>query len=281
MLKLLINYDYTQYPYTTASYIEDVAKREPGIVVSRLECPAEQAEPFFERYPQKRPDFILNIMPVPAIPICSNIPSAYWEIDCHLVKGTKNEFYKLVDRIYIPQLPFLGYYPPEKTKILPLGAAPDIHKPMTPNCDMYDVGFVGNDTYPIRIKLLDSLAKKFKVLRTQTPPREPYAQALSNCKIIFNHSLEEDVNMRFFEAMSCGRLLLTDYLPQQDDFAVIGEHYDIFETEAELHSKVAEYLKDEKTRETMQGEARNNIQKRHSYRHRLFEILEDYKCNLS
>jgi hypothetical protein len=264
-MNLLLNYDYDSYPYTTASYLEMAAKEIKDIKV--LRCDPDL---------QDKPDLIINVMPFDQMYVYPGIPSCYWEIDCHIIQGKKTSYYDMVDRVYIAQEPFLRLYPPGKTFYLPLGCDPDLHKRFPDEPRLYDIGFIGNSTYPERSKLLEQLATKYKVLRTNSPPGIPYSKLLSQCDLIFNRSLLFDVNMRFFEALAIGRLLLTDYLPAQDKIAEVNKHYQIFSDWHDLDSKVAYYLKNSDERERIALAGVKQVTENHTYKHRLGSILHDF-----
>jgi hypothetical protein len=265
MKKILLNYDYGLYPFTTASYLEMAGKRMDGLKVFRLgEIDPDDV------------DLIINVMPFNRLVVSPKVPSCYWEIDCHLIQGRNTDIYSMVDRVYIAQSPFLPLYPEKKTKYLPLACDPLVHHRIYGVKEKYDIGFIGNDSYPKRRRLLDQLETKYKVLRTQTPPGIPYSRALSQCRLSFNCSLNNDVNMRFFESLAIGRLLLTDYLPAQDEFAKRGVHYDTYEDWPDLDRKVSWYLEHPKEREKMATWGAIYTLRHHTYEKRLKTILEDF-----
>jgi len=263
MNKILLNYNYDQYPFTTASYFEDALKNFADVAVYRVgEIDAKDV------------DLIINIMPCDQIVLWPGVKNCYYEIDCHLVLGRKKDLYQAVDTVFIAQNEFISLYPPKKTVYLPLGCEPTKHRRFEKERQIYDIGFIGNDTYPRRRTLLEQLDLKYKVFRGSSKPGLPYSQALSRCKLTFNCSLDRDVNMRFFESISIGRLLLTDYLPEQDKFARRGEHYDTFENWSELDAKVQYYLSHEKERERKAFTGSLYIQRHSNYQLRSEKLLE-------
>ncbi len=264
MLKILINYDYSAFPFTTASYLEFAGKNIRGVEIYRR----GQAK-------LKDVDLILNVMPCDSILHLAGLKNAYWEIDCHLVQGRKVDEYAQADTVFIAQNDFINLYPPEKTKYLPLACDPERHRPFPEIKKIYDIGFIGNDTYPRRRLLLDQLETKYKVLRTNTQPGEAFSKTLNQCKLAFNCSMNFDINMRFFEAIASGRLLLTDYLPGQDAFAKEGQHYIRFDNWADLDEKVNYYLHHEKEREKIGTEGSWHIRRYHSYTQRLRELISE------
>jgi len=266
MKKILINYEYQYAPQTTAWYFEQAIKRQEGLQGFRL----GQIKP-------EEADLILNFMPCARIITAKGVKSAYWEGDCHLIQGRKTEIYELVDYVFIAQSPFMEFYPKEKTYYLPHACDPTVHHRIEGVEQLYDVGFIGNDTYPRRRRLLDSIGAKYKLLRTTTEPGLPFSEALSRCKIAFNCSMNQDVNMRFFEAMAIGRMLITDYLPAQNEFAKEGIHYVSFRDWEDLDQKIAYYLEHEKEREKIAREGSIYIRRHHNYDERLKKILEIMK----
>jgi hypothetical protein len=264
-MKILLNYDYKAYPYTTASYIEMAGKKMEGVEVIRLPELGDQ-----------KPDLIINIMPFDEIKYMDGVPACLWEIDNHLVRGQNKDYYDLMDKVYIPQESYKDNYPVLKTDILPLAVDPDLHKRIEGVPIKYDIGFIGNDTYPERRELLELMERKYKVLRTTTPPGLPYSEALSSCALTFNRSMDKDINMRFFESIATGRLLLTDYLPQQDKYATNHAHYEAYTDWKDLDEKVSYYLANESEREQIGKDGAEHIKTYHTYKHRLEKILQDF-----
>jgi spore maturation protein CgeB len=83
-----------------------------------------------------------------------------------------------------------------------------------------------------------------------------------------------DVNMRFFEAIATGKLLLTDYLPEQDKFATDGVHYLSFRDWKDLDNKIKTLLQKPRLRNSIGKAGSHHIRKNHSYIKRIFQMLE-------
>ena len=265
-MRVLINYDYRYYPMTTASYIERALRADPRISVFRV---GEDRVPCA--------DLIINIEPCPKVISYPGRPSVYWEIDNHIHRGKDIDKYQKVDWVFITQRYFLHLYPKVITKWLPLAADPDIHKLYTDEPLNYDVGFIGNDTYQRRRGLLDLIGKNYKLLREKNIFDDNYSRHLSRCKILFNCSMDNDVNMRFFEAMSIGRLLLSDGLPCQDTIVKNGTHYVAYNEWGDLNERISYFLEHEKEREKIASAGAAYIRAKHTYKDRLEEILK--VCN--
>lgn len=263
MPKILLNYKYEQAPGTTAYYIERAINTLPGFKL-------------YKNWDSMTPccDLYLNIEPCYRIIHIPGKKSCYWEIDNHINRGIITERYNLVDHVFIAQRYFEKLYAPDKTSWLPLAADKDIHRPYPDEKEEYDIGFIGNDSYPVRSAYLDQIGKKYHLLRAWVTPGEPYARALAKCKIIFNCAMDHDLNMRFFEAQSVGKLLLTDYCQGQDEVGKEGYDFVNFQDWPDLDNKIQYYLDNPIKRNAIGENARRNIMARNTYADRLYKIIE-------
>lgn len=262
-MRVLINYCYQYYPFTTASYLEMALKADCRFSAFRV---GEKRVPCA--------DIIINVEPYEMVIAYPGKKSCLWEIDNHIQQGKNIDDYKKVDYVFIAQKYFLPLYPEEKTEWLPLAADPEKHRLYPEEPLIYDVGFIGNDTYPKRGDLLDKIGAKYKLLRANSQPGEEYSRMLSRCKILFNCSLDNDINMRVFEAISIGRLLLTDKVPWQDELLIDGEHYVSFNDWPDLDQKISYYLTHKKEREDIAKHGSAYVHAVHTYKDRLETILE-------
>jgi hypothetical protein len=262
-MRVLINYCYQNYPYTTASYLEMALKAYPGIETFRI---GEGRIPCA--------DLIINVEPCDFIVAYPGKKSCYWEIDNNITRGRDFDKYQKVDHVFVTQKCFLPLYSQEKTTWLPLAADPEKHKLYPEEPTLYDVGFLGNDTYPIRRELLDRIGRKYKLLRSTSKPGEEYSRMLSRCKILFNCSMDNDLNMRVFEAISIGRLLITDKVEGQDELLKDGEHYVSYDSWEKLDNLIRYYLDNQKEREKIASAGANYVHAVHTYKDRLETILK-------
>ena len=87
-----------------------------------------------------------------------------------------------------------------------------------------DVCFLGNTnpaTYQTRNRLLRQVAglgDRYRILIRHEVPHPAYAQLLQRSKIVFNHALRREMNLRAYEAAACGALLF-----QEEDNLELGE----------------------------------------------------------
>jgi hypothetical protein len=98
-----------------------------------------------------------------------------------------------------------------------------------------------------------------------------YARA----KIVLNKSYNNDVNMRYFEAMGAGAVLLTDRTRNNgaEELFQAGEHYLTFETEAELLDRINYVLAHPGEARAIGVSARRCVEARHTYDHRASSIV--------
>jgi len=130
----------------------------------------------------------------------------------------------------------------ERVRWLPLAADPDVWKPDPRVERKYDIGFVGNVWDKARAQVLQALHQHpgvttlFLTPSEQSPGawKEQAAAALAQCKIGFNinsfygSKYDFDLNMRFFETLSCGLPLITNAVPTIQD--LFGEMPDFVRT---------------------------------------------------
>src|SRR5207244_585630 len=108
----------------------------------------------------------------------------------------------------------------------------------------YDVSFVGNLCPGPRTELLEQIRRRFPNTFVGRAYFEAMAQTYSMSKTVFNRSVQNDVNMRVFEALACGSLLLTNDLREngQDELFRDGVHLATYRDVEDLLDKLAYYL---------------------------------------
>ena len=123
----------------------------------------------------------------------------------------------------------------------------DIISPVPPGEKLYDVIFCGSigNNHPYRARLLNLLQKSgINVTITRRSYRESL-QAYAESKIVFNCSMNGDLNRRVFEVLMVGGFLLTDRLSPASALSSLfqeGVHLECYGSEQELLDKVKYYL---------------------------------------
>lgn len=144
------------------------------------------------------------------------IATALWGIDSH--RYHRRIFHEAImghfDRLFLTQKDAVPGYQRLHPSVywVPLAADAQLHQERPAERDL-DIVFVGN-LHPARhldrVRLLDRLAARFTVITRDDLWGEDMARLFSRAKIVFNRSVGGDLNMRVFEAMAAGAMLLTD-----------------------------------------------------------------------
>jgi hypothetical protein len=147
---------------------------------------------------------------------------------------------------------------------------------------IYDVGWVGQTTGPIYHKrgpILNELSKSFRMNNAKRRySLEEMALTYRQSKIVVNVGRDDypqDANLRTFEAMAAGALLITS-LPSE--LSAIGfrdgAHFVGYCNEAEITGLVRTYLADDTARRTIAEGGRELVLREHTYDRRIETFLE-------
>jgi glycogen(starch) synthase len=205
-------------------------------------------------------------------------PTAFWAIDNHL--HTQEDGYfalaREFDSVFIAQRDYAPAFEQRGIHVswLPLACDPAVHRRHEVERDL-DLVFVGN-VLPIhrrRRALLDRLARRFKVSEFKGVYLGSMARLLSRAKVVFNCSLAGDLNMRVFETLATGSLLVTDAIANgQEKFFGHGEHLALYD-DASLEDVVAFYLGNREAREQVAARGQRLVTRHHTYEHRMRALV--------
>lgn len=204
-------------------------------------------------------------------------PAVWWAIDTHLDFDWYAEKGRDFDLIFTAQR--AGAEGLNKLRVapaqwLPLACDPDIHRPHAVDLS-YDVTFIGNLVSAERTRMVELLQERWKRTFVGRAYGDDMARIYSASRIAFNRSIRDDLNMRVFEVLSCGTLLLTNDLPQsgQDKFFRDGEHLALYRSDEELVHKVDFFLRHANLRERIARQGREAVLAKHTYGHRMEKLL--------
>src|SRR5262249_38407084 len=112
---------------------------------------------------------------------------------------------------------------------------------------------------------------------------EEMARTYSASRVVFNRGIRNDLNMRVFEALACGSLLLTNDLRDngQEELFRDGVHLATYRDAEELLDKVRFYLKREEARERIAAAGRAAVLEQATYRHRMERLLAEVEKGLA
>jgi hypothetical protein len=232
------------------------------------------------------PDFMvfieggnMNILPTNFDEL--NCPKYWWGIDTHNDYKKHLLISRLFDHSFIAQKDFVNKLQSDgiiSCSWFPL-AFPESLANNNKNSHEIDVAYVGSmnwDLYPERAKFLDIIKVNFNNIFIGTATSQDMIMVYSKSKIVFNYSPMNDLNMRFFEAMGSGALLLTNKIYNNgiDDIFQENEDFLTYTNSQDLIEKMNFLLKDsfELNRIAINGQAK--VLTSHTYKARAEEILK-------
>jgi GT2 family glycosyltransferase len=307
MKNLKVWLSYVSYPVTTAVYLERALRRISRLTSLGPMLPVEligqwhlqnmKAPILPQDIPtdftpdmgrvlaatdtQEHPDLYLWVESVgghyPVNLQALSCPKACFLIDSHLNLGWHLDWARNFDHVFIAQREYLERFREGGMNVhwLPLACDPDIHAAHDVR-KTYDVGFVGSlsSNNPRRTELLKNLSGKTN-LYAERCFLDDMAGVFSASRIVFNCAVKNDLNMRVFEAMSTGSLLLTDMARNsgQDLLFRDGEDYAVYPHDELLTDTVAFYLENEELRERIGQRGRQLVHGAHTYLHRAEDLL--------
>ena len=307
----MINYDlhvwltYVSYPVTTAAYLERALRKICRVTTIGPKLPEEliskwnlsnlkepvvphdintpgipDMQEILANVPDKQhPDLFVWVESVgrglPRGLNALSCPKACYLIDSHLHLSEHLEIARFFDHVFIAQLEYLDEFRNMNlhSHWLPLACDPEVHgnKSRIKNHEISFVGSVNAGTR--RARLLDSLQLELPLYYERCFWHE-MSDVFSSSKIVFNESVNHDLNMRFFEALSSGSLLLSDMARNSGQHILFrnGEDYACYE-DPHLVPTARFYLKNELLREQISARGRAMAHNAHTYHHRIVDLI--------
>jgi len=287
-MKIFVCYAYD--PFTTGGYFEKAFREEhdvyyigPPSAARSGYLPNEDLANLIEQGCMPKPDLVFFIdspgrfFPRGLEKIQS--PTACYLIDVHQGLQEREIYALFFDYIFVAQKDYIEHFKrKEHPNVfwLPLACDPEIHgKRDMPK--YFDIGFVGSPNFSLRRqRLLDLLARNFKMNDYQRfYPKEEISNIYSKSKIVFNCSVNGDLNMRVFESLASGSMLITDRIDNGlYDLFKDGVHLVSYQDEGSLLKKIEYYLKHDEEREAIATSGMQLALSAHTYKHRVQTILE-------
>lgn len=251
---------------TTARYFERAARADGHEVVtyvSAADCARDVAL-----------DWLLVVDPClddPGSLRHVRCPIAGYLIDVHQQLAPRLCYANYLDHVFVAQPDYLPDFRAQghpSVHWLPLGCDPEIHF-ATGNARIHDVGFVGKLGKPgsDRFVTLQRVLAAFDTNDTQRPytPKQ-MGETYSRSRIVFNKSINRDLNMRFFEGLAAGALVVTDHIENGlGEFGRDGEHYVTYRDADEAIDKIRYYLAHDAERERIARCGQRLVHAQHTY----------------
>lgn len=159
---------------------------------------------------------------------------------------------------------------------LPLACDPALHAvgPFERKIDVAYIGSLNADEESRRRLLLDQIAARFPNHRIGKAWPADMAAIYAQSKIVVNFAVERDVNMRVFEAMASGALLITDEAEGLEALFTDGEHLVLFRKDEDVFDCIARYLADEDARARIAAAGQAKVLAEHTYDHRMRSMIQ-------
>jgi len=209
-----------------------------------------------------------------------DLPKAAWFIDTHVATAHRIEIARHFDYVYLAQRAQIGEFIDagiKHVRWLPLACAPELHEG-EPGAYDYDVAFVGSMGSASGDKRRHFIGRVREAFPNhfigQYWPHE-MASAYRRARIVVNMCLNEDVNMRVFEALASGAMLITDHADGLDELFEPGRDLVVYRDEDEALELIARYLADEGARVRIASQGRERALAEHTYAHRIQTMLHD------
>jgi hypothetical protein len=206
-------------------------------------------------------------------------PAIFYASDVHLKKPFKKikALVPLYDKVFCAQYDGflkLSHFFKNKVFWVPHAADAFVHRDLRVTRNL-NIGFVGNDGGLPRKFLLQELRERFPNSFIGPAPYTMISEIYSHSKIVFNYSINNDINMRMFEALNCGALLLTNFI-KDNGFNELFEdrrHLVVYRDPKEMFELLKYYLVDERERTRIADEGKALALEKFTYDNRITEIL--------
>lgn len=208
-------------------------------------------------------------------------PSAFYVVDTHLIKPYRKikEQAGHYDYVFCAQKNGL-----EKLKNdtginaawIPIACDPVKHRDLRLK-KRFDLAFVGTEGKKnLRGELLKQLAVRYPDSFLGQADSALMANIYSSAKIGFNYSINNDINMRMFEILSCGILLVTNSIKENgfEELFCDAKNVVVYHDPDELFRKIDHYLLHYEEREKIAKAGQALAVGKHTYKDRLKRMLE-------
>jgi hypothetical protein len=207
--------------------------------------------------------------------------TAWYGIDTHMDYAKHLCIGRLFDVSFIAQKEYVERLRQDglrQVHWLPLGFAPELMPSPMPERQI-DIAYVGSGDArmnPLRHTLMSVLRREFSSTHFGPATPQEMGRLYASARLVFNRSVKNDVNMRFFEAAGAGAVLVTDPIVDNgvEELFEEGEHYVVYRDEASLLRVIRDLLADTARCSKMGESARRRVLERHTYRHRARSILK-------
>ncbi|MCC6154860.1 MAG: glycosyltransferase, partial [Candidatus Hydrogenedentes bacterium] len=305
-VKLLL--DYCQSPFATGQYFEHALRADHEVVSTGIRIPEALLREwgFTGPIPLARPQDVPRYLGDPIALTIKHLPQGFspsvymwvdsgvadlpedlesvdvtricYIIDTHCALETRLKmarrfnFTFLAQKTRIPEFVHAGI---SNVAWMPLACSPELHDVGTME-RKFDVAFVGavpDDPDDRRKKLIDAVNARFPNSFIGRAWPEEMARIYAQAKIVINISASRDINMRVFEGLASGALLITDPADGLEELFKDKEHLVVYQSDSDLLENIAHYLMHNAERERIAATGRSLVLSEHTYRHRTRQMM--------
>lgn len=208
--------------------------------------------------------------------------TAWYGIDTHMDYQKHLRIARLFDVTFVAQKEYVERLRTDgirQVNWLPLAFASELTPEPLPDRDV-GIAYVGSTlaaANPPRHALLKTLQQNFPSACCFGPatPQE-MGRLYGRAKVVFNRSVNNDINMRFFEATGAGAVLVTDSILRNgiEELFEEGKHYLTYKDEHSLITLIDKLLARPDNYANIGLNARQHVLAHHTYYHRAKKLLE-------
>jgi hypothetical protein len=208
-----------------------------------------------------------------------DLPGVWYSIDSHLHHAWHKHYAALFDAVFCAQKNRMALISSYRRHVAWLPLFCQRASDFRPWADRrHDVSFVGSlDTArnPDRVRLFGELRRK--AVAEVNVAAGDYVPVYRSSRIVINQSASDDLNLRFFEAMGCGALLITERISHsQEELFEEGADFLAYERGSadDLAAKIDWALNHPAEAEAMARHGHAKTMAGHLEKHRAATVLE-------
>lgn len=208
-----------------------------------------------------------------------HFPKYWWGIDTPHDYSKHLRISRLFDHTFLAQKSFVDDLQRDGIKSvswLPLAFGDQVPTSGDRNIDLAYIGSVDWDLYPERREYLSVIENNFNNIYVGTCSPGEMFSIYRKSKIVFNFSFKNDVNMRVFEAIGSGALLVTNKIINNgmEDILLHGTEFVEYSNQQDMLEKINYYLSHQDELQTISSAGMRRVTENHSYFNRAQVILE-------
>lgn len=216
---------------------------------------------------------------LPYKPLETPKPMAYWASDTHLGYDYRLSMAKKADFAFCAQKEGVERMKQDGVANpiwLPHAVEPLAYPKQDKFTKNFDVCFIGHVNSVNRENALERLFREFPNFDYGQALFEKCAERIGNSKIGFNIAMKDDVNMRCFETMATGTMLLTDRISHIEELFEDKKHLVLYDGLDDMVEKAKYYLAHDDEREKIAQAGYEEVMANHTIQKRVDRILAEF-----